>query len=226
MRWSLVALASAAAAGVISPASNLEPNLGSGDGLGVPWYGGPEIWGSHNDIDECQMHQAIECLHEQICARRRVPRFGKIRCTIGGAVAYLCNYQTKKSKEVLEDGAEVWTGGELACGVEDMYEAWRQIRIAKASATGWWHDPRGRRTYGFDRSCRANECDNGWAEGSEGEQCTNMHAPKAHHDWVFDFVGDTYPNFTAQHTQALPELGDPNEPVYFKPWHEGRRPKY
>ncbi|KAK3384064.1 hypothetical protein B0T24DRAFT_715836 [Lasiosphaeria ovina] len=227
MRWSLVALASIATAGVVTLDSNLTESdrEASLDAKPNPRFGGLEIWGSYNDIDECQMHQAIECLQEQICSRRRVPQYGKIRCTIGNAVAYLCNYQNKKSKEVAEDGSEESTWGELTCASEDMYEAWRQIRIAKTSATGWWYDRHGGRTYGFDRSCRNNECDNGWAKGSEGEQCTNIHAPAEHRNWVFDFVADTYPDFTAQYIEALPELGDPDEPVYFNPWYEGRRPK-
>ncbi|KAK0708043.1 hypothetical protein B0H67DRAFT_494721 [Lasiosphaeris hirsuta] len=173
---------------------------------------GPEIWGSRNEIDECEMHQAIECLHEQICTRRKVPFEGKIRCTIGSAVAYLCNYESRNNDD-----------GQLECSESEMYEAWRQIRIAKASATGWWYDEAGSKTYGFDRRCRDNECDNGWKEGSEGEQCTNIKGGAD--DWVFDYESETYPNFTAQYIQALPEPGDESEPIYFRPWHEGTRPR-
>jgi len=55
-----------------------------------------------------------------------------------------------------------------------MYEAWRQIRIAKASHTGWWYSERDNKTHSFGRHWRRpdNECDNGWKEGSQGEQCT------------------------------------------------------
>jgi len=49
---------------------------------------GPEIWGSYNEIVDCDMQQAIECLHKQICERRLVPWQGRIRCTIGASVAY------------------------------------------------------------------------------------------------------------------------------------------
>ena len=180
---------------------------------------GPEIWPTFNEIDECEMNQAIECLHDQICARRKVPFHGKIRCTIGSSVVYLCNYKSQHGKDAPK-GEEP---GQLACDQEEMYEAWRQIRIAKGSQTGWWYDARGKRTYGFDRSCREGECDNGWKQGSEGEQCSNI--DKKEIDWTFDFVSDIYPNYTAKYIQPLPQLNDESEPMYFNPWQEGKRPQ-
>lgn len=186
---------------------------------------GPEIWGSYNEIDDCEMNQAIECLQEQICARRNIPFRGKIRCTIGTSVAYICNYHERKDKLPAEllFGSE--SGGELSCGHSDLYEAWRQIRIAKASQTGWWFDLRGKQTLGFDKRCKNNECDNGWKKGSEAEQCTNIHRKAADDEWLFDFEAVTYPNYTGKYEQDLPEPGDETEPVYFNPWYEGKRPR-
>jgi len=108
------------------------------------------------------------------------------------------------------------------CSESEMYEAWRQIRIAKASQTGWWYSQRQDKTYGFDRRCPDNECDNGWKEGSVGEQCTNIVGVKG---WLFDYQNEVYPNYTAEYVQYLPEPGDASEPLYFNPWHEGKRPK-
>ncbi|KAK3395080.1 hypothetical protein B0H63DRAFT_408387 [Podospora didyma] len=183
---------------------------------------GPEIWGSFNEIDECQMHQAIECLHEEICARRTVPYRGKIRCTIGNSVVYLCNYNTK-DKEFEVEGTRKSLRGKASCDQSQMYEAWRQIRIAKSSLTGWWHDSFNRKTYGFDRKCRDNECDNGWKNDSVGEQCTNIRGKNK--PWVFDYEADVYRNYTAQYAQKMPDIHDDNNPVYFNPWFEGQRPK-
>ncbi|KAK0644238.1 hypothetical protein B0T16DRAFT_333811 [Cercophora newfieldiana] len=197
----------AAAAAVASAAT-----INRRDGV----HDGPEIWGSHNEIDECEMHQAIECLHSQICVRRKVPYRARIRCTIGSSVAYVCNYKndfTPKDHAV-ENANE--------CDESEMYEAWRQIRIAKASQTGWWYSKKDEKTYGFDRRCPDNECDSGRNEGSEGEQCTNIQGVGG---WLFDYVGERYPNFTAEFIQPLPEIGDLTEPMYFNPWYEGRRPK-
>lgn len=188
---------------------------------------GPEIWASHNEIDDCEMQQAIECLHEQVCARRNVPYHGKIRCTIGTAVAYLCNYRpktrkgSKLSKEEKKAGVQP---GSLSCDQSEMYEAWRQIRIAKASQTGWWYDKWGFRTYGFDRRCPDGECDNGWKEGNEGEQCSNIDNKHEPLPWTFDFSAEMYPNYTAKYAQNLPMPGDDLEPQYFSPWKEGKRP--
>ena len=51
-------------------------------------YKGPEIWGSYNKIEDCEMDQAIECLQDIFCERRNIPYQGKIRCTIGESVAH------------------------------------------------------------------------------------------------------------------------------------------
>ncbi|KAK0701553.1 hypothetical protein B0T21DRAFT_300371 [Apiosordaria backusii] len=190
---------------------------------------GPEIWGSYNEIEDCEMNQAIECLHDQICARRNVPLHGKIRCTIGTSVAYLCNYRTKFDKmedevgALVSEGKHKKKGGELACDQSQMYEAWRQIRIAKGSQTGWWYDAKGKKTYGFDKRCKDRECDNGWMIDSEAEQCTNI--KKKNNGWLFDYEARIYPNYTGRFEQDLPEPGDDDEPVYFNPWQEGKRPK-
>ncbi len=223
MRLSALLFAGAVAAAAISQQEEAKAQ-----------YNGPEIWGSYNDIEECDMHQAIECLQTQICGRRKLPLPSKIRCTIGGAVAYMCNYRTRG-----DEGA--------SCSHEEIYEAWRQIRIGRGSRTGWWYDSQRQRTYGLDRSCRSHEwyvcpnalifffffdernlltqcqhSDNGWKEGSIGEQCTNINKP--HLPWLFDYIGPTYPNFTANFIQDLPDPEDKTEPVYFNPWEEGRRP--
>ncbi|KAK4173732.1 hypothetical protein QBC36DRAFT_359276 [Triangularia setosa] len=194
---------------------------------------GPEIWGSYNEIDDCEMNQAIECLYDQICARRNVPVHGKIRCTIGTSVAYLCNYRSAKDK--FEDDCDATPAtvradihrkkqaGDLVCDHSEMYEAWRQIRIAKGSQTGWWYDAKGKKTYGFDRRCKDRECDNGWMVDSEAEQCTNIY--KKNNEWLFDYEAKTYLNYTGRYEQDLPEPGDCDEPVYFNPWQEGKRPQ-
>jgi hypothetical protein len=196
----------------------------------IPYYKGPEIWGSYNTIDDDEMQQAIECLTDQVCARRRVPYHGKIRCTIGTSVAYLCNYLGHKDrgdgaddhKDNYNDKDDNHHFGELECSDCDMYEAWRQIRIAQASQTGWWYSSASKRTYGFDRRCANNECDNGWKIGSEGEQCTNI--DKSVKTWLFDFESATYPNYTGKYKRSLPTPGDASEPVYFNPWQQGKRP--
>ncbi|KAK0615082.1 hypothetical protein B0T17DRAFT_510892 [Bombardia bombarda] len=97
---------------------------------------GVQIWGSNNDIEECDMHQAIQCLHDNICSWRTVSYHSKIRCTIGRSVAYLCNYKSNKG----EDAPRGEEPGQHSCDVDDFYEAWRQIRIAKNSETGWWYE--------------------------------------------------------------------------------------
>ncbi|KAK4159300.1 hypothetical protein QBC43DRAFT_222274 [Cladorrhinum sp. PSN259] len=198
--------------------------LASARSLGGGHHDGPEIFATNNKIEDCEMSQAIECLQEQICNRRNIPHHGKIRCTIGSAVAYVCNYKHHKDK--LPDhqlfGGE--RGGELACHSADLYEAWRQIRIGKGSQTGWWHDKAGKRTFGFDKRCKSHECDNGWKKGSEHEQCTNIHKKSHKEPWLFDFEAPVYPNYTGKYEQDLPEPGDVTEPVYFNPWFEGKRP--
>jgi len=55
-----------------------------------------------------------------------------------------------------------------------------------------------------------------------GEQCTNIVGVKG---WLFDYQNEVYPNYTAEYVQYLPEPGDASEPLYFNPWHEGKRPK-
>ncbi|KAK4194261.1 hypothetical protein QBC40DRAFT_213946 [Triangularia verruculosa] len=217
-------------------------SLASGNALLGKKYKGPEIWGSYNEIEDCEMNQAIECLHDQICSHRTVPLHGKIRCTIGTSVAYLCNYRGFFDKiedeydDIFHHGGNAKgkakgkakskakkKRGELVCDQSEMYEAWRQIRIAKGSQTGWWYDAAGKKTYGFDKRCKDRECDNGWMRDSEGEQCTNI--KKKNNEWVFDFEASTYLNYTGRFEQDLPEPGDDDEPVYFNPWQEGKRPR-
>ncbi|CAP61629.1 uncharacterized protein PODANS_4_2270 [Podospora anserina S mat+] len=217
--YSTIVAAAAAPAATVSPL----PAFNKQD------LNGPEIWGSYNEIEDCEMHQAIECLHDQICARRNVPIYGKIRCTIGSSVAYLCNYRKKGDKfedeieAVVREGNRKKEGGELTCDHREMYEAWRQIRIAKGSHTGWWYDGKGKKTYGFDRRCKDGECDNGWMTGSEWEQCTNI--KKSNNDWLFDYEAPEYLNYTGRFEQHLPDPANDFEPVYFNPWYEGKRPK-
>ncbi|KAK4221848.1 hypothetical protein QBC38DRAFT_491221 [Podospora fimiseda] len=186
---------------------------------------GPRIFATHNEIDDCEMNQAIECLQDQICARRNIPYQGKIRCTIGTSVAYVCNYKhhNDKMKDKHRYGGE--KGGELWCNHNDMYEAWRQIRIAKGSKTGWWHDKQGKRTFGFDKRCKDNTCDNGWKKDNPAEQCTNIHKKAIKDPWLFDFEAIEYHNYTGKYEQDLPVPGDEKEPVYFNPWQEGIRPR-
>lgn len=170
---------------------------------------GPEIWGSKNEIDDCEMHQAIYCLHENVCSKGPLPANSKARCTIGRAVAYICNYRTKfDDKGVRRD-----------CDVADLYDAWRHIRVAQNSSTGWKFD--GEYTAGFDRRCKDNECDNGWKKGSEGDHCTNLRRKT---DWLIDYEGAFYPNYSTKFEVPLPRLGDKTDPIYFTPWRQGKRP--
>jgi hypothetical protein len=90
------------------------------------------------------------------------------------------------------------------CNEDEMYEAWSQIRIAKASQTEWWYSEKDHKTYGFDRGCPDNECDNGCEKDRQGEQCTNIMGIG---EWLFDYSADTYPNYTAEYSQASPEIG-------------------
>jgi len=213
---SALAFASLASAAATSTADPSEEKAGR--------YGGPEIWGSKNAIDDYEMHEAIECLHRNVCSRRKVPYQGKIRCTIGTSVAYLCNYRSNRGEK--EDKKDSHPG-DLYCSAYEMYEAWRQIRIARSSQTGWWHDKKSKKTYGFDRRCKANECDNGWKIGSEGEQCTNIRKGlfKKEPDWLFDYEADDFVNYTGKYAQKMPAIDDPTEPMYFNPWKEAKRPQ-
>lgn len=168
---------------------------------------GPEVYGTHNKIDECEMHQAIQCLQDKVCSRGDIPEHGKARCTIGCAVAYLCDYRGKHDRE-------------HGCNVQDAYDAWNQIRVTQNSQTGWIHD--GEFTFGFDRRCKNNECDNGWKRGSEGEQCSNMRDKKA--VWILDHEADEYPGYKGQWEHSLSEVGDKSQPVHWPNWQEGKRP--
>ncbi|KAK4191049.1 hypothetical protein QBC35DRAFT_448664 [Podospora australis] len=215
----LLALASLASAQLTASYSDLKSG-----------YKGPEIWGSYNEIEDCEMDQAIECLHEIFCKRRNIPYHGKIRCTINKSVAYICNYRGVKDmiephhvKAKFKGIKEEPAGGELVCDAEELYEAWRQIRIAKGSQTGWWHDAKYKLTLGFDRRCPDHECDNGWKRGSEGEQCTNI--KKGKHDWTFDYEAYVYANYTGKYERVMPEPTDNTQPVDFNPWVEAQRPK-
>ncbi|KAM7186116.1 hypothetical protein V8F20_011522 [Naviculisporaceae sp. PSN 640] len=199
---------------------------------------GPEIWGSFNEIDEAEMEEAIECLHEQICNKRNVPHKGKIRCVIGTSVAYMCNYRpktTEKWRKLFEKLAGV-SPGSTSCHQLEMYEAWREIRIATDSQTGWWYDKWGFRTYGFDKWCPEGECDNGWKIENPGEQCSNIHVKrwawetKEQPPWTFDYKAEDYANYTGKYEQELPSVGGKGvggqgHPIYFAPWVVGRRPQ-
>ncbi|KAM7183601.1 hypothetical protein V8F33_013476 [Rhypophila sp. PSN 637] len=186
---------------------------------------GPRIYGSYNEIDDNEMHQAIACIHNEICVRRNIPFDGKVRCTIGYSVAYICNWKDKKKGS--QKYSKAWfaekTGklpmGSLFCDQSEMYEAWKQIRIARHSQTGWWYDKDGYRTFGFDRSCPKGECDNGWRNGYDGEQChKNKHKPAP---WTFDYKARQYKFYN--HSAPFPQLPRPedySQPQYFNPWIE------
>ncbi|KAL2258797.1 hypothetical protein VTK26DRAFT_7744 [Humicola hyalothermophila] len=169
---------------------------------------GPEVYSTHNQINECEMHQAIQCLQDKLCSKGDIPEHGRARCTIGCSVAYVCDYRSKTDKE-------------HGCDVQDVYKAWNQIRQAKNSPTGWVHD--GEFTWGFDRRCKDNECDNGWKKGSEGEQCTNMRDKNA--GWLLDFEADEYEGYRGQWEQNLLGLGDKSKPLGWPTWQEGKRPQ-
>ncbi|KAK3331864.1 hypothetical protein B0T19DRAFT_438745 [Cercophora scortea] len=218
MRFSAILLAATASAAAVETLNaTTSPELEAPD---VKWKG-PQIFGSYNEIEESEMHQAIECLQAEICGRRNIPYHGRVRCTIGTSVAYICNYKSKSKSDRLSEEAEP---GELDCNAEEMYEAWRQIRIARASYTGWWYTKWGKKTYGFDRRCPNNECDNGWKAGSIGEQCTNIRNKIDSLPWLFDYAGDVYNDYTGNYVEDLPDPADNSVPVYFNPWYEGVRP--
>ncbi|KAK3682062.1 hypothetical protein B0T22DRAFT_484151 [Podospora appendiculata] len=223
MRFFAILLASAATASAAAVGTlNLNATTSSPE-LEAPWvkWKGPQILGSYNEIDETEMHEAIECLQSEICARRNIPYHGRVRCTIGTSVAYICNYKSTSKADRLSDEAEP---GDLDCNAKEMYEAWRQIRIARASYTGWWYTKWGKKTYGFDRRCPDNECDNGWKVGSIGEQCTNIQSNMASLPWLFDHAEPIYHDYTGQYVEDLPDPANNSVPVYFNPWYEGVRP--
>lgn len=173
---------------------------------------GPEIWGSHNCIDECDMHQAIYCLQENICSKGDIPEHGKARCTIGKSTAYICDYRGKHDKE-------------HGCDVHSIYRAWDMIRVHQNSSTGWVHD--GEITYGFDERCKHNECDNGWKQGSEGDHCSNLRDHKKPGPWLCDFEAEScpgYKGYTDKYEHAPAILGDKSDVEYAKQWQQGKRP--
>ncbi|KAK3938642.1 hypothetical protein QBC46DRAFT_439876 [Diplogelasinospora grovesii] len=175
---------------------------------------GPEIFGTFNEVDTEEMHQAIQCIADNICNRRAIPKQGKVRCTIGTSVAYICNYRDKRH----------FDHGDLPCSADEMYEAWRQIRIAKGTETGWWYDKPYHQTMGFDKRCKHNQCDNGWEFSNKAEQCTNINTGSFDNPWTFDYEAPVYLNYTGVYAQRMPTPGDPMEPLYFAPWYEGKRP--
>lgn len=169
---------------------------------------GPEVWGSHNCVDDCEMHQAIYCLQENLCCKGQIPEHGKARCTVGKSVAYICDYRGKHDND-------------HHCDVHSMYHAWDMIRATQNSTTGWYHD--GEITYGFDQRCKHHECDNGWKEGSQGDMCSNMRNHKENTPWLVDFECDAYPGYKSKWEHEMTTCGD--RECVVRPWQQGKRPQ-
>ncbi len=91
--------------------------------------------GTRNVVNETQVRVAMNCLGEW-CEEKKIEPDAKVRCVIGDAVVYICNY-----------------GGYQPCSARELESKYLVLQEKTSSTTGWYYSKDWQKTYVNSHSC-------------------------------------------------------------------------